>query len=166
MPASPCPCGSGREYDACCAPHHRGETWPETAADLMRSRYSAFAMGQTDYLRLSLAESKRSAFSRREVENWNRAVTWSGLEIVDTVAGGPDDETGEVVFVARFERKGAPGEIREHAQFIREEGQWRYEDGEIQEPERQAPTVRATPKTGRNAPCPCGSGKKFKKCCG
>lgn len=161
-----CPCGSGQPYVTCCAPYHKGEAFPPTAAELMRSRYAAFAVSDIDYLKETTAPERRSAFVPREVERWNRSVTWKGLEILDTVAGGPDDATGEVTFIARFERHGAPGEVREHSRFNRENGKWRYVDGDVEQPEKQAPSRREAPKVGRNDPCPCGSGKKFKKCCG
>ena len=85
------------------------------------------------------------------------------MTIVRTERGGPADDAGVVEFIARYIEKGKPQSHHEIAQFRREDGGWFFYDGEAPRPQ----TVRReTPKIGRNAPCPCGSGKKFKKCCG
>ena len=90
------------------------------------------------------------------------SVEWVGLEILDTVNGGVDDDAGVVEFTARYRKDGALLAHRERSNFRREEGRWLYVDGDVNP--RAAP--RRVDKTGRNQPCPCGSGKKFKKCCG
>ena len=89
------------------------------------------------------------------------AVTWVGLKINGTSGGGVADATGTVDFTARFKDQsdgGATRVHRENSRFRREDGLWVYVDG----------AVATTPvgKTGRNDPCPCESGKKFKRCCG
>ena len=89
--------------------------------------------------------------------------TWLGLEIVDTEAGGMDDENGVVEFIARFTEKGQPKQHHERSRFSKHAGRWYYLDGEVPKPQTQR---HEGPKVGRNDPCPCGSGKKYKKCCG
>lgn len=141
----------------CCAPFHAGAPAP-TALALMRSRYSAYVRGHIDYLLATQDASTRAGIDVEAVAAWSRDTTWQGLEIVDTERGGEADDTGFVEFVARGTTHGKPFAQRERSRFRRVEGRWYYLDGAIR---AAAP---ATP--GRNEPCPCGSGKKFKKCHG
>lgn len=157
---SQCPCGSGRAYADCCEPYVTGAAPAPTAEALMRSRYSAYAVGNLDHLeRTQLAGD----WDRASAETWSRNSQWLGLDVLATEAGGPDDQEGSVEFVARFAMQGVPQEHREAARFGRVDGKWMYVEGEVSGGQ---PVRREAPKIGRNEPCPCGSGKKFKKCCG
>ena len=159
-----CPCGSRHEFDACCGPYIAGEAFPPTAEALMRSRYSAHCNGMFDYLHSSTHPKARNEVDWDELKKWSESVTWEGLEIVDTDQGGEGDQQGVVTFAASFSCEGTSQEHREHSFFQRDEnGHWLYVDGEMEKPE---PVRRESPKIGRNEPCPCGSGKKYKKCCG
>lgn len=158
---SECPCGSGKAFDACCEPYITGKENAPTAETLMRSRYSAYATGHIDYLAETLVPEKRSEHDSESVRSWAEESEWLGLTIVNTKAGTEKDSTGEVVFAAKFKQKNMVQEHREHSQFRKEDGKWFYVDGYLLPP----PTVRNEAKVGRNAPCPCGSGKKYKKCC-
>lgn len=156
-----CPCGSGTDFDACCRPYLAGTPAP-TAEALMRSRYTAFVRGDMAHVERTFVREEREKFDLAETEEMFGGVEWQGLEIVDTSDGGPDDETGIVEFAARFKKDGAALVHRERSTFQREDGKWVYVDGDIDLKE----TPRRVQKVGRNEPCPCGSGKKFKKCCG
>jgi SEC-C motif-containing protein len=158
-----CPCGTGKQFSECCEPYLKGEKNPSTAEALMRSRYSAFATAAVAYLRETLAPEKRGDFDEKSMKKWAGESQWLGLEIVKTEKGQPSDTTGTVEFIARY--KGEGGEIKHHeiAQFKKQASGWRYWDGEIV---GAKPFIRPEPKVGRNDPCPCGSGKKYKKCCG
>lgn len=158
-----CACGSGRLYAQCCAPIIAGETAPATAEALMRSRYTAFTVGAIDHLYETLAGRQRGDFDREAAESWSREAEWRGLDILAVEAGGATDESGSVEFVARYSQKGVEQRHHERARFVREGGLWRYDDGE--DLSRPIP-VHVAPKPGRNEPCPCGSGLKYKKCCG
>lgn len=158
-----CPCCSGLPLEECCRPILSGERAAPTAEALMRARYSAHCLGEFGFLARSMHPSIREETTPEEMKAWAEALTWSGLEIVATEGGGENDETGRVSFIARYAVKGVPQELREDAEFVREDGQWYYRDGEVQPKE---PVRREAPKIGRNDPCPCGSGKKYKKCCG
>ncbi len=163
MPAtSLCPCGSGKDRAACCEPIIRGKTPAPTAEALMRARYSAHAMGAYEYLETSVASGTRESVDSAKMRRWSESVEWKGLEIHSTADGRENDETGAVSFTARYSINGVDQEMREDATFIREDGEWRYQDGTVH---GHTPYRRETPKTGRNDPCPCGSGKKYKKCC-
>jgi len=158
-----CPCQSGKEYDACCGPIIRGDQAAPTAETLMRSRYSAFAKGEIDYLKQSLHPKQRTDYDPDSTRRWAEHSEWLGLEIVDTHDGGENDEEGTVEFIAKYRQKGGTLAHHEIGEFKRSNGIWYYHDGKTVTPG----TVRHEgPKVGRNDPCPCGSGKKYKKCCG
>ncbi len=128
----------------------------------MRSRYSAHVLGKTQYLSDTLSASQRADFDAAEFEASFGDVTWLGLEIRGTAGGGEEEETGTVEFVARCKDQDGPGIHHELSTFIREDGRWVFDDC-VMNPK---PKTRQVEKIGRNAPCPCGSGKKYKKCCG
>jgi SEC-C motif-containing protein len=163
-PTDPCPCTSGRTYADCCGPVIAGERPAATAEALMRSRYSAFAAQAIDYLEDSLMPGTRADFDRQSVTEWARSSEWTGLEIIDTEAGGPDDREGVVEFAAHYRMNGEDRVHHERSRFAKKDGRWFYVDGRVGR--RQQTVVREGPKVGRNDPCPCGSGKKYKKCCG
>ncbi|MBJ3815532.1 YchJ family protein [Shimwellia pseudoproteus] len=148
----PCPCGSGLEYSLCCQPYLAEQQTAPTPAALMRSRYSAFVAHNADYLVATWHPQCQAQGLKAELENGFGATQWLGLTVYDQQNGSHPDE-GFVSFVARFTENGTPGAIIERSRFLKENERWYYIDG-----------VR--PQFGRNDPCPCGSGKKFKKCCG
>jgi SEC-C motif domain protein len=159
---SNCPCGSEKSYEVCCGPIIGGAAAP-TAEALMRSRYSAYVKHEIAHLGRTLSAAERKDFSEENAKKWAESSEWLGLAILRTEQGGPDDTEGLVEFSAKYRVQGKDQEHVETALFAREEGQWVY-TGQ-QEPESQT-VRRETPKIGRNDPCPCGSGKKYKKCCG
>ena len=159
---SDCPCGSGQPYATCCEPFHKGEMRPESAEQLMRSRYCAYVQGEIDYIHNSLHPDHRHDHDQEAARKWSRDSEWLGLEIVATEQGGKDDTHGVVEFKANYRERGTLRQAHEVSQFEKVDGQWMYVDGEMPKPE----TVRKEKKVGRNEPCPCGSGKKYKKCCG
>jgi len=129
----------------------------------MRSRYSAYVLGDIDYIVETHDPSTAMHADRASAARWAREADWKGLEVVGTEGGEPDDEEGIVEFKARFVRDGANCVHHERSTFRKIRGRWYYVEGEMGKPAR---TVRTGPKAGRNDPCPCGSGKKYKKCCG
>lgn len=159
---SECPCGTGREYSDCCQPYIEGQNPAPTAEALMRSRYTSFVVKSYDYLEQTLAPESRYDYDPEHVKSWAESSTWLGLEIVSTKNGQPDDQTGDVEFIATFKQGGATHKHHELSYFEKQDGKWFYTDGDIVRPK---PVVKDK-KVGRNDPCPCGSGKKFKKCCG
>lgn len=143
-----CPCQSGRSYNACCRPYHQGEAAPTPEA-LMRSRYSAFALGLPDYLLQTWHPDTRPG--KVTLDDGER---WVGLTILEAGAKG---ELGWVHFRAISQEGNAFAVLEERSNFVLEAGRWYYRDGEHE-------VSRLVP--GRNDTCPCGSGRKFKKCCG
>jgi SEC-C motif-containing protein len=129
----------------------------------MRSRYSAYVERAIPYLRETLHPDHRKDYDEKSSREWAEKAEWHGLEILDAVAGGEGDEEGEVEFVARFSLGGERQEHHERSSFKRRGGRWYFVSGREVKPK---PVVREGPRIGRNDPCPCGSGKKHKKCCG
>ena len=158
-----CPCGSDLAYAECCEPLIKGVRAAETAERLMRSRYTAYARKEVGYLHTSLHPDHRKDFDEKTTRAWAEKSQWYGLEIVKTEAGGPDDAEGKVEFIATFSQDGAKQRHHESADFKKVDGTWYLVNGEAVAPQQ---VVRTSPKVGRNDPCPCGSGKKHKKCCG
>lgn len=122
-----CPCGSGDTYGACCRPFHCGDAVAPTAQALMRSRFSAFAVGNAAYLRATWHESTRPA-----VLDLAGGPAWTRLDIVEVHDGGPFDTTGVVEFRAHHRTgRAARGVLHERSRFVREDGRWFYLDGDL-----------------------------------
>ena len=158
-----CPCKSGKTFGECCGPVISGERKAATAEALMRARYSSYVTGDIDFLKDSATQAVQEEFDEASSRAWSKAADWHGLEIIRTEAGQAGDETGVVEFRALYTANGEFCNHHEVSQFVREEGDWKFADGELV---GEKPVVRESPKVGRNDPCPCGSGKKYKKCCG
>ncbi len=128
----------------------------------MRSRYSAYVLGEIDYLVATQDPDTHASLDVDAIRAWSRDTEWHGLEIVDVDRGGPDDDVGVVEFIARGVTRGSAFAQHERSRFRRIDSRWYYVDGEI-----AVPSARRTSSVpGRNEPCPCGSGKKYKRCHG
>lgn len=161
--AMPCVCGLGDSTETHCLPVIKGQKLAETAEELMRARYAAYALGDVDFILASHTPEAGKDVDRKSTEAWSRSSTWLGLEVLSTEAGGKDDERGTVEFVARYKVKNVAVDHRERAHFEKRNGKWLFADAEqIAGP----PVKHEGPRVGRNDPCPCGSGKKYKKCHG
>ena len=117
----PCPCGSPlhKGYDDCCGPLLRGERQAETAEELMRSRYTAYAVGDLDHVWRTWHPRTRPT----EVTP-TPGLEWRGLTVLRTEAGGADDDTGVVEF--RAEHGSPDGTLHEVSEFARRGGRWFY----------------------------------------
>ena len=122
----------------------------------MRSRYTAFTMGERAHIERTYAPEMRMLGNGSRFE---QGIEWIKLQILDNVDGGEAADTGIVEFAAHYRLNGRTGVHRERSNFRREDGLWLYVDG-------TGPSSKAKTKVGRNAPCLCGSGLNFKKCCG
>ncbi len=92
----------------------------------MRSRFSAFALGDAAYLTRSWHPSTRPGELELDAD-----VVWRRLQIVDTVAGGPDDADGVVEFRASYRSPDGAGLLHERSRFARVDGRWTYLDGDV-----------------------------------
>ena len=152
-----CYCGSQSSYADCCQPIHQDHSQANTPEQLMRSRYSAHVLGLVDFV-VATNHPSCEAESEREAIAQSIDSDWQKLEVIRADPGSHTDE-GFVHFKAYFSDDSQSYCLEERSRFIRENGLWFYIDGEFPQ---HNPSVKA----GRNDPCPCGSGKKFKKCCG
>jgi SEC-C motif-containing protein len=156
-----CPCGSNLDYGSCCGPLIKGERAAETAEQLMRSRYSAYVKKEISYILTSLHPEHRADYDEKSSRTWAERAQWHGIRILNTTKGGAGDSEGQVEFTVSYTENGMKQEHHELSSFKKEGGAWYFTTGKTM----PKPASRAVPKTGRNDPCPCGSGKKFKKCC-
>ncbi len=153
-----CLCGSTLEYQNCCGLYHSGEKTPQTAEALMRSRFTAYAMHNGDYLKATWDVGKRPA----EIDFSKDTAQWQRLEIVSLKKGGVNDDKGVVEFKAYYVLEGEECVMNEISRFKKVAGRWFYLDGVV----KSIGKVNKTADQGKNALCSCGSGKKFKRCCG
>ncbi len=156
-----CPCGIEKSYSECCGLYINGTKPAPTAVALMRSRYSAFAKGEMDYIFKTHDEDSRAELDMDGVKSWALNSEWLGLEILDTNQGTAKDSEGKVEFRCKFIYNGSEQTHHELSSFKKVNGEWFFVDGVM----RNNTIRRSAPKVGRNDPCSCGSGKKAKKCC-
>lgn len=147
----PCPCGSGLNLADCCMPIIVGQSPAVSAEALMRSRYTAYVLGDARYLSISWHPS-----TRPQQLDLSDNIEWLGLTVLSCKAGTMDDVKGTVEFIARYRHLDVTGQVHENSRFLKDNGVWFYVDGDL----------KTAVSVGRNDPCTCGSGKKFKKCCG
>lgn len=133
----------------------------------MRSRYTAYTRGDIGYIAATLAADQRHAFDAATAKTWATRATWLSLHIVSTTRGGAEDAEGVVSFVATYCEAGKTIEHHEVSQFRRDDyGAWRFVAGDTRAVVTEQKRPAGAAKVGRNDPCPCGSGKKFRFCCG
>ncbi|PKM26273.1 MAG: hypothetical protein CVV09_07260 [Gammaproteobacteria bacterium HGW-Gammaproteobacteria-13] len=152
MSSTTCPCGSGQLLTLCCGRYHAGTPAPSAEA-LMRSRYSAYALGLIDYLVHSTLPAQQAGLDQNAIQTWSLGSTWLGLEVEQAQLIEGEPQHAYVTFTAHWRDEGGVHSHRERSAFVRNSGSWYFID----------PTVEL--KLGRNDACPCASGQKFKKCC-
>jgi SEC-C motif domain protein len=158
--SSPCPCGSGRTFGECCEPLLKQQRVPATAEELMRSRFTAHVVRDFRHLHRTYLTTARQPFVAEAEEGTD--ISWTRLAVHAHELGAKAD-TAFVDFTAYFDDNGVEQAMHEKAEFVRLEGVWFYLRAVRSGP---APVRSSQPKVGRNEPCPCGSGKKYKHCCG
>ncbi len=148
-----CYCGNLKSYLDCCGQFINNQSIPRNAEELMRSRYTAYAMGMVDYLVSTDANP-----NEQSIRDWMQGTKFTALRILATEAGQAEDDRGVVSFEADYTSNGQQITHRETSLFEKRQEKWIFVRG------KQTP-LRTASKAGRNDPCPCGSGKKYKKCC-
>ncbi len=155
-----CICGKSASIAECCGPLIAGEQRAQTAEQLMRSRYTAHVMQAIDYLAATQDPKTRGQLQPRGRGEAGPARRWQGLRVVSVEGGGPEDSAGIVEFIASYSIDGELSAHHERSRFRRlDDGRWVYVDGD-------SPRASKGGRVGRNQPCPCGSGRKHKRCCG
>jgi SEC-C motif domain protein len=157
-----CPCGSGADYKTCCESIIAGKRPAATAEALLRARYSAFDRVDIKFIAASHASNTRGQLDLEGIEQWAREAEWKRLEIIRIERGQAGDTAGEIEFKAHYRLHNKDCVLHEVAGFMHKQGQWWYVDSRLPNAKQY---VREAPKLGRNDPCSCGSGKKYKKCC-
>jgi len=143
-----CICGNDLEFSECCEPIIKKEKQAKTPEELMRSRYSAYVLANGEYLVYSSAKENHYADDIALIEEFSNSVEWLRLDVLHV-------KDNSVEFKAYYRDNEGIKILHEKSNFIQEEGQWKYADGTLY-----------NSKVERNISCPCGSGKKYKKCCG
>src|SRR3989339_345136 len=156
----PCPCGSGINFENCCQPCLLGLEKPASAEKLLRSRYSAFVAKNTDYIFATHHPEKIKTLEKQGIIDWANNAHWLGLELQSVEISPLNNDETVISFIARYTQDNVTYNHRETSLFKRKDGVWYFYDVQKNTP------IKLENKTGRNDPCPCGSGKKFKKCCG
>jgi SEC-C motif-containing protein len=130
----------------------------------MRSRYSAYAKKAVGYIVETCAPTGKAEekIDEKETRKWAEKSRWLGLTIVSAERGGAEDTDGIIEFKALYEQDGVKQTHHERGVFEKIRERWYYASGKL----IIKTVVRSSPKIGRNDPCPCGSGKKYKHCCG
>ncbi|AUC88737.1 MAG: zinc chelation protein SecC [Alteromonas sp.] len=151
-----CFCCSTSSYEHCCAPFISGTDSPQTAEQLMRSRFTAYAIKQYDYVRDTYSEEKRQGITSENLESSASGAHWFALKVHTSTHSKPSSDTVE--FTAYYFENKHLFQLHETSRFIIEGGLWRYHDGTLHDDCGKI-------KYGRNLPCLCGNNKKFKQCC-
>ncbi|MCH6256010.1 SecC motif-containing protein [Puniceicoccaceae bacterium K14] len=123
-----CPCKSTRAYGECCGPYHSNKKKPETAEQLMRSRYSAYFFRKYNYLVETTHPDSRSNDLKKSISKANTGVGWSFLKVLGTSKGGRNDKSGKVEFVAEYYVNGEIFEMHECSRFRKFQSTWKYLD--------------------------------------
>lgn len=152
-----CLCGSTLAYQNCCKLYHTGEKLPATAEQLMRSRFTAYAMHNGEYLQATWEANKRP----KRIDFSKETVQWLRLEIIQVKKGTVKDDKGIVEFNAFYVLAGQEAVMNEISRFKKIANRWFYVDGMV----KSVAKLNQTAVQSRNALCGCGSGKKFKRCC-
>lgn len=136
-----------KEFELCCGAIIGRKREAASAEELMRSRYSAYVKADGEYLVYSTTKENRYEDDIRLIEEFSNSVEWLGLNVLKA-------SEKQVEFKAYYRDVESIKVLHEKSNFVIEDGLWKYKDGELY-----------NSKVERNEPCPCGSGKKFKKCC-
>ncbi len=157
-----CPCCSGQDYINCCQDIVAGTKLAATPLELMRSRYTAHAVKNMEHILRTMRGKPLRLFDEEKTrEEWFEQCIWNRLEIIDAPEVSKDDKQGIVEFKAYYTFEGAEHVMHERSKFSKEQNQWFYVARQ-----NKSANVESASKVGRNDPCVCGSGSKYKKCCG
>ncbi|MCU4674639.1 YchJ family protein [Catenovulum sp. 2E275] len=150
-----CPCQSQLTFETCCAPLIQQQKHAETAEQLMRSRYSAYATQAVDYIYQTQLPDSRSDNLKAEIAEFANSVKFVGLTVLNSQQ--MTESQAQVEFIAKYIDTDKLVCMQEVSNFLKQDNSWFYVDGKLKVEQH---------KINRNQLCVCGSGKKFKRCCG
>lgn len=153
-----CYCGSSLSYAQCCQPYHLNLQIPQTPEALMRSRYSAYASANIDYIQATMRDKASIDFDPISAKLWAQRVIWIKLEVIN--APPFSSSHGQVEFIASFVDNKKLIHMHEISDFLSIDGRWFYVSGQ------SIPQKKPDILISRNTPCPCGGPKKWKHCHG
>lgn len=154
----PCPCQSGKEYADCCEPYINLDQVAPTPEALMRSRYTAYSLNKLEYIEQTMRGKPLEMFDLERAKDHNKETKWLKLEVIDSEIAKSGDK-GTVHFKAYYQENNQNHSLEEISGFSKKKDKWYYDSFKL-------PKKPSSLKIGRNDPCFCGSGKKYKKCCG
>jgi len=155
-----CYCGNSLEFKECCYLFIKNKSFPNTPVELMKARYSAFVIGDIDYIYDSHHIDTRKEISKEDIKNWSLNSKWLGLEILNIGEINNDSLEGTVEFIAKYKQNAIIYTHHEKSLFKKSNNRWYYHS------QLETSDLNNIKKLGRNSLCFCGSNKKFKKCCG
>ena len=158
-----CPCGSEKLYKDCCECFLSGTKLPDTPEELMRSRYTAYTKGYIDYIFSTMRDSALKNSDREASRNWSKTSRWLGLQVLEKEMLSETDAT--VLFKVEFEHSNKKQILSEKSVFKKYDNKWYYVGNVAVDANQEVIKPVTVDKIGRNDPCTCGSGKKYKKCC-
>lgn len=162
-----CPCGRNKEFAVCCYPYISGSDLAPNAEALMRSRYSAYASKNYQYVANTYAtyeqshglfeglQQSQTAVSVADIKASSEHNSWCKLDVLSSLSMGLQ---AEVEFIAYYQLDKQFYAMHERSRFVKADGKWLYVDGQMLD-------KTGSVQMGRNDSCLCGSGKKFKRCC-
>lgn len=159
-----CPCDPTKLYQDCCGPLLDGTLHATTPEQLMRSRYTAFTQANVVYLQRTMRGNACKNFNSAATRSWAQQVEWLGLEVLDAPPVPTAAQMGEVEFKAHYRAEGKVQTLHERSQFIYRTPHWFYINDQTTHLGQSRNLTEKKP--GRNTLCACGSGNKYKKCCG
>ena len=146
-----CPCNPNLAFQDCCARYHLG-TPADSAQQLMRARYSAYAKQNIEFIRASSLPAQQALLDIAAIREWSQNSQWLGLEVIAESISS-NQRHAQVEFIAHWQDASGRHQHHETSLFIKPAERWYFYDPNV--------PLRAE----RNAACPCGSAVKFKKCC-
>lgn len=156
-----CPCCSGQQFVACCKDIVAGTKMAENPLALMRSRYTAHVLKDMPHIVRTMRGRALKLFDEEKTySEWFQQTVWNKLEIIEAPPVTTHSKDGIVEFKAHYTFQNEEGVLHERSKFSKEDGVWYYIAGQ-----QKNPVIMSSDKVGRNDPCPCGSSKKYKKCC-
>lgn len=134
--------------------------WPQTPTELLQARYQAHVKADVDFIVASTHPEMREKLDQGVIQNWCKQAEWLGYQVEEEII---ESDKAFLTFLLRYEEASKAFNHYEKAEFRKLEDKWYYYDSSFPKPKT---FKREDEKVGRNDPCPCGSGKKNKKCCG
>jgi len=121
-----CPCGTGKQYKACCGRFIDGQELPPSAEALMRSRYTAYSQANIPYIQRTMCGQAAEGFDSITAELWAKEAKWRRLKVLRAFADSSHSDVAYVIFTAYYIWQGKPQSLHETSEFRLIDGRWYY----------------------------------------